>query len=452
MQRQYFGTDGIRGIANKHPMTAEMALQIGKAVAHVLRNGKERPKIVIGKDTRLSGYMFESALTSGICSMGGDVLLVGPMPTPAIAHLTKSFAADAGIVISASHNPSDHNGIKIFSKDGFKLDDSTEYEIEELLHSEKLRNNNVTGDRIGKARRIDDAKGRYTEFVKASIKNYNLTGLRIVLDCSHGAAYHITPQLLAELGAEVITLCNQPDGLNINRDCGSLHPELIKKSVLENKLDVGIALDGDADRVIMVDEKGNEVDGDHIMAVIALSYKNEGRLKKDTVVATVMTNKGFEIFMEKNGITTVRTKVGDPYVVEEMVRNGYNLGGEQSGHIVLMDHTTAPDATVTALHILKIMKETGKRLSELSSLYKALPQILINENVKEKKEIESMPEVMAAIKEAEAKLADKGRVLVRYSGTENKVRVMVEGEDYGAIKDHAENIMKEIITEIGCRQ
>jgi phosphoglucosamine mutase len=448
MQRRFFGTDGIRGVANQYPMTAETALQLGKAVVHVLRNGKQRPKLVIGKDTRISGYMFESALTSGICSMGGDVLLVGPMPTPAIAHLTKSFAADAGLVISASHNPADHNGIKIFSKEGFKLDDETEVRIEELMFSEHMKNNHVMGEAIGRAKRIDDAKGRYIEFAKASIDNFALKGLKIVLDCANGAAYDITPHILAELGAEVIILHNEPDGLNINKECGSLHPEVISASVLRHQADVGIALDGDADRVIMVDEHGKEVDGDHLMAIIALDMKEKEVLKQDTVVGTVMSNKGLELFLEKSGIRLVRTKVGDPYVIEEMIKKDYNFGGEQSGHIIILDHTTTPDATITALHLLRIMKERGKRLSELASIYEALPQVLINEPVRERRDLDSMPTVVEAIKDAEESLGNKGRVLVRYSGTENKIRVMVEGQSKEEIKRHAENIMKTIKMEI----
>jgi phosphoglucosamine mutase len=448
MKRTLFGTDGIRGIANVLPMTPEIALKLGKAVTEVLRNGN-RPKVLIGKDTRLSGYMFESSLTSGICSMGGDVLLVGPMPTPAIAHLVKSFACDAGIVISASHNPWDHNGIKIFSREGFKLPDVAELKIEQLMFSDKMNNEHVRGDSIGRVKRIDDAKGRYIEFAKASIGNYSLKGLKVVLDCANGAAYDITPHIISELGAEVITLCNKPDGTNINLDCGSLHPEVISKAVRLNQADVGIALDGDADRVIMVDETGKEVDGDHLMAIIALDMKEKGQLKESTVVGTVMSNKAFDIFMERNGIKVVRTQVGDPYVVEEMIKKGYNLGGEQSGHIVLMDHTTTPDATITALRILKIMKEKEKKLSALASIFHSMPQVLLNGNVKEKRDLETMPRVMNVIRETEKLLGDKGRVLVRYSGTENKVRVMVEGEKEGEMRKHAENILNVIKQEIG---
>jgi len=448
MKRQLFGTDGIRGIANVHPMTPEIAMRLGKAIVGVLQNGK-KPKILIGKDTRLSGYMFESALTSGICSMGGDVLLVGPMPTPAIAHLTKSFAADAGLVISASHNPWEHNGIKVFSKDGFKLPDEVELKLEGLMLSYSTKNEHVMGDKIGRVKRIDDAKGRYIEFAKASIGNSSLKGLKVVLDCANGAAYDITPHILSELGADVITLCDEPDGMNINKDCGSLHPEVIRGAVIAHGADCGIALDGDADRVIMVDEAGKEVDGDHLMAIIGLDLKKKGQLEKNTIVGTVMTNKGFDLFMEKNGINVVHTQVGDPYVMGEMLDKGYKLGGEPSGHIILMDHTTTPDATITALHILKIMRDSKKKLSELANIYRSLPQVLINSPVREKKDIDKMPSVMKEIKIAEKELGKNGRVVVRYSGTENKVRVMVEGEDEKITRDYAESIMKVIQKEVG---
>lgn len=448
-QRTFFGTDGIRGVANVYPMTAELAQQLGKAITHVLRNGKVRPKILIGKDTRLSGYLFESAIMSGIISMGGDVLLVGPMPTPAIAHLTKSFAADAGVVISASHNPADHNGIKIFSREGFKLDDSTELKIEKLFFSEQLKNDHVKGAALGRAKRIDDAKGRYIEFAKASVDNHPLTGLKVVLDCANGAAYDITPHILAELGAEVIALNTEPDGLNINKECGSLHPQVIKEAVLSCGADAGIALDGDADRVIMVDEKGNEVDGDHLMAIIALDLKKKGLLRKDTVVGTVMTNMAFDLFMKSQGIQVVRTKVGDPYIVEEMIKNGYNFGGEQSGHVILMDHTSSPDGTITCLNILRILKESGRKLSDMASLFESFPQVTLSEYVKSKRAFATMPRVTDAIRQTEESLAGKGRVLVRYSGTENKVRVMVEGPDREQTQRQAEHLLKIIQEETG---
>ncbi|MFH0979262.1 MAG: phosphoglucosamine mutase [Candidatus Woesearchaeota archaeon] len=447
MKKTLFGTDGMRGIANIHPMTPEVVVRLGKAIVEALKNGT-RPKILIGKDTRLSGYMLESALTTGICSMGGDVLLVGPMPTPAIAHLTRSFAADAGVVISASHNPWEHNGIKIFSSKGIKLPDDIELRLEQLMIKD-ARNEHVQGIAIGKAKRIDDAKGRYIEFAKAAIDNFPLQGLKVVLDCANGAAYDITPHILQELGAEVIIMFNEPNGTNINKECGSLHPEVMQQAVLKHKADLGIALDGDADRVIMADEKGNLVDGDHLMAIIALDLKEKKQLKKDTVVGTVMTNKGLELYLKKQGISLVRTNVGDPYIVEEMLKNGYNFGGEQSGHIICFDHNSTPDATITSLYIMKIMKEKGKKLSELGTLFKSMPQVLLNSTVREKRELDKMPNVVNTIKSVENELGEAGRVLVRYSGTENKVRVMIEGENMQKIEAYAQDIMTTIRKELG---
>ncbi len=442
-----FGTDGIRGIVNQYPMTPELILKIGKAIAVTLNNGKKRPKILIGKDTRISGYMIESALTSGICSQGADVLLVGPMPTPAIAHLTKSFAADAGIVISASHNPSEHNGIKIFDNEGFKLSDKKEHEIEKLALSDNISNAN--GSKIGKAFRIEDAKGRYIEFAKNTVKNISLKGFKIVLDCANGAAYHIAPDIFKELGAEVIVLNNKPDGLNINLNCGALHPEIMKKSVLKEKADIGIALDGDADRVIMSDDNGNETDGDYMMAICAIEMKNNNRLNKNTVVATTMSNIGFEIAMKDKGIKVIRTDVGDRYVVEEMRLNKYSLGGEQSGHIVFFDNITTGDGTITALQILNIMKKTGKKLSELKECMAKFPQVIKNVEVKEKKPFEQMKGVMEDIDKSKKQLGNDGRIIVRYSGTENKARVMVEGKNEKEINEIADNIADEIKKGVG---
>lgn len=444
-----FGTDGIRGIANHHPITPEVMVKIGKAVAVALKNSKERPKILIGKDTRLSGYMIESALTSGICSMGADVLLVGPMPTPAIAHLTKSFAADAGIVISASHNPAEHNGIKLFSKDGVKLNREKEEEIENLIASDNFENAAINGHKIGKAYRIDDAKGRYIEFTKGTIGNSSLAGFKVVLDCSNGAAYNIAPPIFRELGAEVVVLADKPNGLNINKACGCLYPELIKNIVKEEKAGIGIALDGDADRVLLIDEKGNEVDGDQIMAIVSLYFAKHNRLNKNTLVATSMSNRALDTIMKKNRITVVRTDVGDPNVCAEMLKHSYNFGGEKSGHILFLDYNTAPDGIITALHLLMIMKNEGKPLSELASVLKPFPQVLVSVNIAEKRALEEMPGVVNKIKEAEEQLRDNGRVLVRYSGTENKARVMVEGEDKGKIQKIAEEIAEEIKQEVG---
>jgi phosphoglucosamine mutase len=448
--RKLFGTDGIRGVANAYPMTPEAVLNIGKAVAHVFKEKckKERPRFVIGKDTRLSGYMLENALASGIASVGADVLLVGPMPTPAIAHLTKSLNADAGIVLSASHNPAEDNGIKIFSEDGYKLPDIVENEIEKYVLSEVVKTEHVKGNLIGKAYRIDDAKGRYIEFVKASVKSMSLKGLKIVLDCANGAAYNTAPHVFSELGAEVIVLSDKPDGLNINLDCGAMHPEKMMEVVKKEKADIGIALDGDADRVIVCDEKGRIVDGDHIIAICAIEMKENGTLKKSHVVVTVMANKGFDIAMEKRKIKVVKTNVGDRYVVDEMRKKGYVLGGEQSGHILFSDYTTTGDGIISALQLLKVMKERGEKLSKLAECMKSLPQVLVNVVVKEKKDINKL-KVNKNIKDAESQLGKKGRVLVRYSGTQKLCRIMIEGEDRRKIMKMANDIAKVMKKEIG---
>ena len=441
--KKLFGTDGVRGKANIYPMNAETALKLGKAAATVFMNGKKRHKIVIGKDTRISCYMIENALTSGILSMGVDVLLVGPMPTPAISHLTKSFAADAGIVISASHNPAEDNGIKFFDSNGFKLSDETEKKIEKLAFSE-IKVEHITGELLGRAKRIDDSQGRYIEFAKNSINNLSLKGLKIVLDCANGAAYKVSPLIFEELGAHVITINNKPNGLNINDECGALHPEQMKKFVIQYDADIGIALDGDADRVIMVDENANDVDGDQIMAMCGSYMQKKGILNKNTIAATIMSNIGLEIAMKEKGITLTRTLVGDRYVIEEMRKNSYNLGGEQSGHIIFLDYTKTGDGTISALQVLRIMKETGKKLSELAKCMKKLPQVIVNVDVKKRIDFEIMPNVMEKIDKARKKLKDKGRVIVRYSGTQNMARVMVEGSDEKEIKKYVDEIADEI--------
>jgi len=445
-----FGTDGIRGVANAYPMTPEVVLNVGKAVAYVFKEkcGKEKPKFVIGKDTRLSGYMLENALVSGIVSVGADVLLVGPIPTPAIAHLTKSLNADAGIVLSASHNPAEDNGIKVFSEDGHKLPDNVEDEIEKYILSETVKTEHVKGGLIGKVHRIDDAKGRYIEFAKASVNSMSLKGLRIVLDCANGAAYNTAPQILSELGAEVIVLNDKPDGLNINLDCGALHPEKMMEVVKEKKADIGIALDGDADRVIVCDEKGRSVDGDHIIAICAIDMKKNGALAKNIVVATIMANKGFDIAMERKRIKVVKTNVGDRYVVDEMRKKGYVLGGEQSGHIIFSNYTTTGDGIISALQLLKVIKERREKLSKLAECMKSLPQVLVNVEVKQKKDISRL-KVNKNIKSAELKLGKKGRVLVRYSGTQNLCRIMIEGENKREIQKMANDIAKAMKKEIG---
>ncbi len=445
-----FGTDGIRGVANTFPMTPEVVMNIGKATVHVFKEkyGKTRQKLVIGRDTRLSGGMIENALASGILSAGADVFLVGHMPTPAIAHLTKSLNTDAGMVISASHNPAADNGIKIFGSDGYKLSDDVEEEIEKYIIKETVSTEQITGNLIGSVYSVDDAKGRNIEFAKASVKGLSFQGLKIVLDCANGAAYHIAPQIFRELGAEVIVLNDRPDGLNINLNCGALHPEIMMEVVKKEKADIGIALDGDADRVIVCDEKGNNVDGDHIIAICAIYLKEKGALKKNCVVATIMTNKGFDIAMNKRNIRVVKTKVGDRYVIDEMRKKGYILGGEQSGHIIFSEYTTTGDGIISALQLLRIIKEKGERLSTLATCMESLPQVFVNVKVKEKKDIGSL-EAKKHIMKAEEKLGEKGRVLVRYSGTENLCRVMIEGENRKEIQKMANEIAQSIKKEIG---
>ena len=448
MSRKLFGTDGIRGKANTYPMTVDIALKVGKAAGIIFKNGSKKSKIVIGKDTRLSGYMIESALAAGLLSMGLEVYFVGPMPTPAIAHITKSFAADAGVVISASHNPYEDNGVKFFDSQGFKLPDDVEEKIEQLALSE-LNTDNITGEDVGKAHRINDARGRYIEFAKNSIKNMSLKGLKIVLDCANGATYHVTKYILTELGAEVILKNTFPNGKNINERCGAMHPELLKDDVLLENADLAIALDGDGDRVIMLDEQGQVVCGDTMMAIAALDMLREGKLKQNTLVTTVMSNLGLVKTIENANGKVVRTRVGDRYVIEEMRNRGYNLGGEQSGHIIFLDHTTTGDGTISALQVLKIMKKTGQKLSELASVIKMYPQVMMNVDVKEKKPVEEMPSVFSKIKEIEQKLGSEGRVLVRYSGTSNKLRVMLEGKVKEEIENYANQIAEEVRKEIG---
>jgi phosphoglucosamine mutase len=431
-------------------MTSEMALRIGRAAAHVFRDSSRRHRVVIGKDTRLSGYMIESALTSGLCSMGVDVLLVGPVPTPGIAFLTRSLRADAGVVISASHNPYEDNGIKFFGRDGFKLPDEVERRMEDLIFSGGIDSVRPTASEIGKAFRIDDAIGRYNEFVKSSIpRGMDLAGLRLVVDSANGAAYKIGPRILTELGADVISLYDQPNGMNINQGCGSLHPEVISRAAVANNAHIGIAFDGDADRVILCDEKGVVVDGDAVMAICALQMMKEGRLKQNTLVATVMSNLGLELAMQKAGGKLVRAAVGDRYVMEKMIEGGYNLGGEQSGHIIFLDNNTTGDGLISSLQILAIVKQAGKPLSELAACMKTYPQTLVNVKVKERRDLASIPEIAKRMAEIEKKLDGTGRLLVRYSGTEPKVRVMLEGEDLKEIKLLAEDLAGIIKEKLG---
>ncbi|HTN73317.1 MAG TPA: phosphoglucosamine mutase [Methylomirabilota bacterium] len=474
--RHLFGTDGVRGIANQDPMTSEMALKLGRAIARVLHDpvadpgagsGRGRPpslvkvpgddkehryRILIGKDTRLSGYMLETALASGICSMGGDVLLVGPLPTPGVAFLTRSMRADAGVVISASHNPYADNGIKFFSWDGFKLPDEVEARMEEMIFNGETEHDRPTASKIGKAFRISDAVGRYNVFLKSSFpRHLTLEGLKIVVDCGHGASYRVLPEVLAELGAEVLPIGVQPDGENINRRCGALYPDVARDVLLHEHADFAVSLDGDADRAIFIDETGEILDGDHILAMCAKEMQEKGTLKGRTVVATVMSNLGLELALKPLGIQLVRTEVGDRYVVERMLEEGYNLGGEQSGHIVFLDHNTTGDGAITCLQVLALMVEKGRRLSELKKVMARLPQVLLNVRVREKRDFESMPKVAGKIAATEMALKDRGRTLVRYSGTEMLARVMLEGEDGAKIQEMAQEIADAIHTEVGAQ-
>ncbi len=423
-----FGTDGIRGVANEHPMTAEMAMNIGRATAHLFKKKGHVPKIIIGKDTRISGYMLENALVSGICSMGVHAIMVGVLPTPGIAFLTGSMRADAGIVISASHNPFQDNGIKIFGSEGFKLPDETESAIEEIVFANNLHTLHPSPSELGKAYRMEDARGRYIVFLKHAFpKECSLEGTRIVLDCSNGATYRVAPETFMELGAEVTTLFDEPNGKNINLQCGSQHTETLAKTVLEAKADVGFAFDGDGDRMIAVDETGAVLTGDRIIAICAASMKKEGTLTNNLVVRTVMSNIGLGLALESLGIDSVMTGVGDRYVIEEMQARGASLGGEDSGHLIFLHHHTTGDGIITALQLAAAIKKDGKPLSELAKIMKVFPQMLINVDVKSRPEIETAPEIMAAIRDVERRLGSQGRVLVRYSGTQNMCRVMVEG-------------------------
>ena len=439
--RKLFGTDGVRGIANLEPMTSETAMKLGRAAAYLFKRRSGRHQIVIGKDTRLSGYMLESALTAGICSMGVDVLLVGPTPTPAIAFLTRSLRADAGVMISASHNPYQDNGIKFFSNDGFKLPDEFEARMEELILSNEIEHLRPTAEAVGKAYRIDDAEGRYIEFVKRSLpKEMDLQGLKVVVDCANGAAYKVSPKVLRELGATVWVVGDKPDGTNINAGCGAVHPEQLQEAVVAYAADVGIAHDGDADRAVFVSERGQVVDGDHAMAALALDMHARGQLKRQTLVATVMSNFGLELAMTRAGISLVRTPVGDRYLLERMVADGYNFGGEQSGHLIFLDHNTTGDGLISGLQILALMKRTGRPLSELAKCMTAVPQVLLNVEVKDKPDLGSLPDLQRALLEGETLLNGTGRVLVRYSGTEPLLRIMVEGEQDAVIRLVAERL------------
>lgn len=451
--KRLFGTDGIRGLANQDPMTPEMSLKLGKALTYTLKQNKKnsyKPKIVIGKDTRLSGYIFEQALSSGIASMGADVLLVGPLPTPAIAFITTSMRADAGIVISASHNPYEDNGIKIFDSFGFKLPDEKEMEIEDLIYNGDEKLIRSSPDEIGKAFRIDDAPGRYVVFAKNSFPaDLTLEGIKLVLDCANGAAYKVSPLIFQELGAQLLTIGVNPNGKNINTDCGSLNPELLREKVLESGADLGIALDGDADRVVFCDEKGNIIDGDKIIAICAREMIEKGKLKGNAIITTLMSNMALERFIRDQGAEFIRTQVGDRYVVEEMRARNSNLGGEKSGHIIFLDHTTTGDGTLAALQVLGIMKAKEKSLSELATIIDLYPQVLLNVRVEEKKDLNKIPELRKQIKKNEDRLNGKGRINIRFSGTEPISRVMVEGEDESLINEIAQELAQTIEKELG---
>jgi len=449
-RQRLFGTDGIRGVANVEPMTSETALRVGRALAHAFRHRPGRHKILIGKDTRLSGYMLETALASGICSMGVDVLLVGPVPTPGIAFLTRSLRADAGVVISASHNPFQDNGIKIFSRDGFKLPDEVEDEIEALIVDQKIDHLRPTATAIGKAFRVDDAIGRYNVFAKNAFpRHLTLEGVKVVVDCGNGAAYKLAPEVLEELGARVTAIGVDPDGENINRDCGALYPQHVQRLVRETGAQIGVALDGDADRAILVDETGEVVDGDAVLGIAAGEMLRNGTLRHDTLVGTVMSNLGLEVALRHMGARLVRTPVGDRYVVEEMLRGGYNLGGEQSGHVVFLDVNTTGDGLVTFLTLLGIVLQRQRPLSELKRIVQRYPQVLINVKVRDRRDLATVAPIAQAMERVKVALGERGRLLVRYSGTELLVRVMVEGEDEKMVKSGGEEVADSVRKHLG---
>ena len=444
-RRRLFGTDGVRGKANEPPMTVEMAVKLGRAVARIFTSPARPGRIVVGKDTRLSCYMFETSLAAGICSMGADCWVTGPLPTPGIAHITSSMRADAGLVISASHNPFHDNGIKVFAGDGFKLPDEVENQLEDLMESEELLSELPLGEDVGRTRRVEDAIGRYIAFLKATYpRHLSLDGLKVVVDCANGAAYKVAPAVFEELGANVIRLGVAPNGRNINHQCGALHPEGVQAAVREHGANLGIALDGDADRVIMVDETGEVIDGDATMAVLAKRMLAEGSLRRGTLVVTVMSNLGLERCIIAAGGKLVRTPVGDRHVVEAMRNGGYNLGGEQSGHLVFLDHMTTGDGVVGALQMLAVMVREERPASELAAVMTRYPQVLVNVVVDEKRPLADLDSGRSLIKRTEERLEGEGRILVRYSGTEPKARVMVEGADEQRIKQMAEEVAEEL--------
>ncbi len=445
MVNRIFGTDGLRGRVNEFPMLPETVLRLGLAAGQYFRNGKKRHKVLIGKDTRISGYIFETALTSGLCAAGMDVQLVGPMPTPAISFLTRSMRCDLGVVISASHNPYYDNGIKFFDSKGFKLPDEVEDEIAEMMLDPSFDWSYPEADRVGKATRLVDSMGRYVVTLKHTFPaEHTLDGMKIVLDCAHGATYRVAPMVFRELGAEVVTMGTEPDGTNINDGCGSLHPDKVAARVVEEGAHIGLALDGDGDRLIVVDEKGRVLDGDQIMALCALERMERGALPGNLLVATVMSNMALEVFMTERGGRLLRTPVGDRYVAEAMRREGAMLGGEQSGHLIFMDYSTTGDGILAALQLMRIMVGKGRPLSELAHLLEPYPQVLVNVMVDHKRPFDQVPEVAEAVAQAESELAGKGRVLLRYSGTEPKARVMVEGQDPAQVSSLADSLAETV--------
>lgn len=440
-----FGTDGVRGVANDD-LTPELAFKLGRAGAKVLAKSHSRPKIVIGKDTRISGDMLEAALIAGICSVGADALLVGVMPTPAVAFLTRDLEATAGVVISASHNPVQDNGIKFFNSQGYKLEDAVEDEIERLVLAED-EGPRPTGENVGRVIQVLDAEERYVDFVTQTVTT-DLKGLKVVVDCANGAASRLSPKALNKLGAEVIPIFNDPNGININRDCGSTHPEALQEAVVKHGAHVGLAHDGDADRVLAVDEKGNLIDGDQIMVTCALKLKEQGKLANDTLVVTVMSNLGLHLALKEQGIRTEQTKVGDRYVLERMREIGAVLGGEQSGHIIFLEHNTTGDGIITGLQLLAVMQETGQPLSVLASQMTRLPQLLVNVRVADKEAAMNHPAVKEAVQKAEQSLGDRGRILVRPSGTEPLLRIMGEGPDEERLKQIVEGIARVVREQV----
>lgn len=448
--RTIFGTDGVRGLANQSPMDSETALMLGRAIAAVFKNGQEDHRIVVGKDTRLSGYMLETALASGICSMGADVMLVGPLPTPGIAFIGRSMRADAGAVISASHNPYGDNGIKFFDREGFKLPDQVELALEKLVASGCAELKRPTGEGIGRAHRIEDAAGRYIQFLKGTFPSeFTLDGMRLVVDCANGAGYRVAPAVFEELGAEVIELGTHPDGININDNVGALHPEKMCELVRRMGANAGIALDGDADRVVTCDERGHLVDGDVLMALLALDLKRRGELAGDVLVATVMSNLAIDRALERHGVSVIRTKVGDRHIIEAMRQSGYTLGGEQSGHLIFLNHNTTGDGIVGGLALLACLCREGRPLSELAGLFEPFPQVRLDVPVVQRRDFTEIPEIVRALQEFTAELGTTGRLMLRFSGTENVARILVEGEDSGRVRCMANDLAGLVHAHLG---